>query len=509
MEPSTAQETISASATVLRLTAIVLLVALNGFFVAAEFAIVRVRATRVKALARRGSHIAIIAEHMLGHLNAYLSATQLGITIASILLGWVGESTLRVSIIGPAFKALNITNPAMLHVVSFLFGTGLIVFLHVVLGEQAPKALAIQFPEITTMWIAYPLKWFYYLLYPIITVLNNASLLMLRLVGIQPATEHDMGHTEEELRMLFSASTRSGALTTEKRVLLENVFDLSQRIVRQIMVPRTRVAAFNLQKTLADNMRIAALTAHSRYPLIDGDLDHAVGLIHMKDLFWQLKEMEAPHPPLSAEGGEDTGGAAPDDLNPMISGGDVALNQPATGAEFLRKIAREVPYVPETMRIDNLLRELQQKHVHLAMVVDEYGGTSGLVTFENVIEEIVGEVQDEFDQETPLIRRINDTEFAIDGFAPLTEVNDALGCDLRAEDADTIGGYILAELGRMPVTGDRLSAEGIELTVSEMQRHGIQRIHARLLGQAAPGDEHGEHGEHGRTRTNTDKHREP
>jgi CBS domain containing-hemolysin-like protein len=322
--------------------------------------------------------------------------------------------------------------------------------------------------------VAYPMKWFYAMMYPFITVLNNSANGFLRLFGISPAAATEMAHSEEELRVLFTQSQKQGTLSSDKLDLLENIIDFSTLTVRQIMVPRTEVAAFDLRKSLSGNLEIAERTAHSRYPLVDGDLDHVVGVIHMKDLFWQLKDMEEPH----------TAAETAERRNPMIAGGDIALHPPSSGAHFLSAIAREVLFVPETMRIDLLLKEFQLKRIHLAMVVDEYGGTSGMVTFENVIEEIVGEVQDEFDEEAPRIKKINERDYIIEGITTLSEVNDALATELESEEADTIGGFFLSALGRIPKPGDRIEVEGVEMTVREMRRQHIHRLLVKLIPQA-------------------------
>ncbi|MCX7963875.1 MAG: hemolysin family protein [Candidatus Sumerlaea chitinivorans] len=456
--------------TIGRLVAVIFLLLLNGFFVAAEFAIVRVRGTTVEKLLKRGSRRARILDHLVKHLDAYLSACQLGVTIASILLGWVGEETMRRIFVEPVFRAFSIHNETVMRWTSFFFGTGLVVYLHVVVGELAPKSLAIRKAEPTAMWIAYPLYLFDLVFKPAIALLNRSSDALLRLFGIQPVSGEEMVHTLEELRMLVAASERSGVLPTEKHDLLENVFELSSRTVRQIMVPRTEVAFFNIQKPLAYNLMIAEQTAHSRYPLVDGDLDHVLGIVHMKDLFWQMKDLEA----IAAGQGE------PEYRNPMIAGGDLEANPPASGAEFLKHIARETFFVPETMRIDALLREFQQRRLHMAIVVDEYGGTAGLVTFENVIEAIVGQIQDEFDQEAPRIRQIGEREYLVDGVTLLDEVNDALGTTFTSEEVDTIGGLLLNALGRMPKAGDSVTIDGVELIVSEMRQHRIHRVHVKL-----------------------------
>ncbi len=454
----------------LTVVAIVLLIVLNGFFVAAEFAIVRVRGARVQALARRGGRRARMAEHILAHLDAYLSASQLGITIASILLGWLGERVMTPLVVGPLLRFLNINTPWLAEGLSLFIGVGIITFLHVVFGEQAPKQMAIQRAEAATLWVAYPLQWFTVVMWPVIGTLNRAANLVVRMMGIRPAVESDLAHSEEEMRMIIAESQRSGVLTSEKRDLLENVFDLSRRIVRQIMVPRTEIAAFNLRKSLAENLMVAYRTAHSRYPLVDGDLDHVVGVIHMKDLFWQLKEME-----------NSGGPGAADEHNPVLAGGDIAAHPPDSGAGFLRTIARPVPFVPETMRIDNLLAEFQTRRIHLGMVVDEYGGTSGMVTFENVIEEIVGEVQDEFDHEAPRIQQVSADEYLVEGITPLSELSDAVGVIVQAEDVDTVSGLVLNELGRIPKPGDHVTLEGMELTVHEMRQQRVHRVRVRVV----------------------------
>jgi CBS domain containing-hemolysin-like protein len=458
----------SAGILALKIFLIFFLVFLNGFFVAAEFAIVKVRLSKIQMLAQKGARRARMAQHVIEHLDAYLSATQLGITIASILLGWVGEETMRETIVGPILHRLSITNETLVRVISFLFGTGIIVFLHVVLGELAPKSLAIQKAEATSLWLAYPLHWFYLVLYPFIAALNGTANGVLRIFGIRPAGDHEMAHSEDELRILMGESQRTGILTSDKLDLLDNILDFSTVTVRQIMVPRTEVAAFNLRVPLAENLQVAERTAHSRYPLVDGDLDHVVGVIHMKDLFWQMKDMEMS-PQDAAEAAERR--------NPMIAGGDIAAHT-ATGAQFLTAIAREVLFVPETMRIDRLLKDFQQKRVHMAMVVDEYGGSSGMVTFENVIEEIVGEVQDEFDQEAPLIRQLKENEFLVDGITTLVEFNEVAGTELESEDADTIGGFVIAGIGRIPKPGDTFQTERLQFIVREMRR---QRIHRMLV----------------------------
>lgn len=461
---------------IFKLLLIIFLVFLNGFFVAAEFAIVKVRSTTIRTLAEQGGRRAQMTQTILNHLDAYLSATQLGITIASILLGAVGEKFMTERVVEPLIGDITWISGTAQRAISFFLGTGIVIFLHVVLGELAPKSLAIQRPNGTSLWVAYPLRGFFLLLYPFIILLNGAANFLLRLVGIQPAGGHEIAHSEEELRMIVSESQRTGNITRDKLDLLENVFEFSDVTVRQIMVPRTEVAVFDLRKSLGENLAVAERTAHSRYPLVDGDLDHVLGIIHMKDLFWQLKEMELS--PMEASDAEDR-------RNPMIAGGDITKKPPSTGAQFLSTIARQVLYVPETAKINTLLQEFQVKRIHMALVIDEYGSTLGLVTFENIIEEIVGEVQDEFDQEAPRIQKLSLDEYLVEGITSLYEVNDALGVELDSEEADTIGGFVLSELGRFPKPGDKLVIDNLELTVRELRR---QRIHRVLIRRMTAGE---------------------
>jgi CBS domain containing-hemolysin-like protein len=442
----------------------------NAFFVVAEFALVRVRPSTLQHLAQRGSKRARLAEHIIEHLDPYLSACQVGITLASVLIGWLGEPTVRDVVVAPLFQLLGLQNVALLRIVSFLLGTTVVAGILIVLGEQTPKYLALRRAEAATLFVAYPLHWFYVVMKPAIHLLDQASNFFCTLMGVPRMDAMDESHSEEELRFILAASVRRGKLPADKLDLLENILEMSSRTVRQVMVPRTGIAYFNLQKPLAQNLMIAEKTAHSRYPLVDGDLDHVVGIIHMKDLFWQLKDLES----IAAGHGE------PEYRNPMIMGGDLQDNPPASGAEFLKKIARKTLFVPETMRLDALLREFQKARIHMAIVVDEYGGVAGLVTLENVIETIVGQIQDEFDAEQPRIQKLAEREYAVDGVTPLAEVNHALGTAFADEEVDTIGGLILKQFGRLPKSGESLVIEGVELTVMAMDNQRIARVRLRM-----------------------------
>ncbi len=460
----------SLSAALLKVALIAGLMAANGFFVMAEFALVRVRPATLQHLAQRGSKRAKLALAILHDLDRYLSACQVGVTLASLLIGWIGEPTVREILVRPLFQVLQIDSEWVTRAVSFIFGTALVAAVLIVLGEQSPKYLALRQAEAASLFVAYPLHWFYVVMKPAIQVLDVSSNYVCNLLGVPRKDASAEVHSEEELRLILATSAHHGAMTPEKLNLLENVMEMSERTVRQVMVPRTEIAYFNLQKPLNENLKIAEKTAHSRYPLVDGDIDHVVGIVHMKDLFWHLRDFDA----LAA------GAQVPSDRNPMLMGGQLNGNPTPSGAEFLRQIARKTFFVPETMRLDALLREFQRKRLHMAMVVDEYGGIAGLVTLENVIEAIVGQIQDEFDFELPHIQELSEREYSIDGVTSLAEVNHALSTEFADEEVDTIGGLILKQLGRMPAEGDTVEVNGIQLTVLKMENQRIARVLVRL-----------------------------
>src|SRR4028118_2259547 len=329
----------------------ILLVALNGFFVAAEFALVKVRPTQIDPWVSEGLGRAKVARHMVRHLHAYLSATQLGITLASLALGWIGEPAFAW-IITPLVRPFT-DDPKVLHSIALTISFIAITILHIVLGELAPKSVAIRKSEATTLAIAWPLFVFYKLTYPAIWLLNHTANFLLKLVGIAPVSEGELSHDEEELRLLL-ASSHASAVSKQTRELLDNIFELKHRVARQIIVPRQDVIYLSTTRTMAENLRIARRSGHTRFPLCEGDLDHVIGLIHIKDLFRKER--------------------------PITS---------------LREVAREIAFVPETLELDRMLKRMRTERFHLAAVIDEYGGVSGVVTLEDVIEEIVGQIQDE------------------------------------------------------------------------------------------------------------------
>jgi CBS domain containing-hemolysin-like protein len=410
-----------------------LLVALNGFFVAAEFALVKVRPTQLEPQASEGHRRAGVARHMVRHLDAYLSATQLGITLASLALGMIGEPAFAW-IVRPLITPFAGENPALVHSVSLTVAFLVITILHIVLGELAPKSIAIRKPEGTSLIVAYPLYFFYKVTYPAIWVLNHAANALLKLVGIAPVSEGELAHDEEELRLLLASSSAS-QLPPQQRELLDNVFELSHRIARQIMLSRQDVVYLSTTRSLQENLKIARRSGHTRFPLCDGDLDHVIGLIHIKDLFRRER------PPTS-----------------------------------LTEVARPIAFVPETLQLDRLLRRMRAERFHFAAVIDEYGGVSGIVTLEHVIEEIVGSIQDEFDVEKPELQERGEGVYEISGGMLVEDLEAALGIELSERDEDTIGGVVLSELGRNPAEGDRVELGPVTIEVVEVKHNRVNTV---------------------------------
>lgn len=422
-----------------RVFAVLGLVLLNGFFVAAEFAIVKVRTSQLATLAQSGDKRAVRAAGMVDHLDAYLSATQLGITLASLGLGWIGEPAVA-AIIEPLIQRFT-DSATVLHTISFTIAFGTITFLHIVFGELAPKSLAIQKAQGTTLAIARPLRWFYLVFRPAIWLLNGTANAFLRLVGIGPASEAERVHSEEELRLLLAESGKARALSTRRMQILLNVMDLKERTVEEIMVPRPDIVALSTSAPLSESLRVARESGYTRFPLAkDGNLDQVIGMVHLKDMLW--------------------------------------FSQTAPAEASIVPLARDVPVVPETVRVEMLLDRFLKRRAHMALVIDEHGGTAGLVTLEDVLEEFVGEIQDEFDvEEQTLIRPLARESWVIEGVAPLRRVSEVLGVDLDDEvDATTFGGYVVETLGRVPTPGTELDVHGYRAVVRSADRKRVKTV---------------------------------
>ncbi len=410
------------------LFAALVLVALNGFFVAAEFALVRVRESRITQLEQEGSARARVVHGVLRDLDSYLSVCQVGITVASLGLGWVGEPAVS-HLIRPVLEAVGVTSERIVEVISVMLGFAAITYAHLVFGEQAPKYFSIQRAEGTSLWISRPLKLFMFLFRPVVWIVNASTNFVLRPWGIRLGEEME-AHSEEELRIMITSSTASGMLEPEEREYLNNVFEFGDRVAREIMVPRPDIEALPYDASLPDLAERAAFGRYTRYPVYEEDLDHILGAVHVKDLFRAAKE--------------DPEGF---DLTTLI---------------------RECLVVPETKSIEQILREFQQRKLQMAIVIDEWGSVEGLITIEDILEEIVGEIQDEFDEGEAAIEQIGDDLYAVDGRIPITEVNEHFNLDLPHEDFDTIGGFILGSLGRPPEVGDTVEADGATLNVKSV-----------------------------------------
>jgi CBS domain containing-hemolysin-like protein len=427
-----------------KLLTIALLVLLNGFFVVAEFALVKIRSSHLDTLAAAGSKQAVFVKQVKDNPNAYLSACQVGITIASLGLGWLGEPFLA-RILQPFFTLAGIESPGVIKSISFALAFSAITFLHIVLGEQAPKILAIRKAMPAALFVSAPLRWFYAIFKPAIWFLNAASNWVLRyILRVEPIAEGELAHSEEELRLIVQESEKSAEVTPLGRELVFNVLDLRDRVVRDIMTPRGEMVYLDLEDGFETNVKKAIDSKHTRLPLCRENLDNAVGLIHIKEL---LPMMRDPHPDLL-------------------------------------KIKRELIPVPEMMPLEKLLKLFLSKHAHLALVVDEFGGTVGMVTLENVLEELVGDIQDEFDFEKEEFRKISANEFSVDGALGLYELNDLAKLELESADVSTIGGYVTHLLGHLPKTGEQVKIDNYLVTVSQADSRRVNQLHFKKLGDA-------------------------
>ncbi|HWV37564.1 MAG TPA: hemolysin family protein [Vulgatibacter sp.] len=421
------------------LAAAILLVLANGFFVATEFAIVKIRRTRIDELVRAGNTRAESARKVVDRLDEYLSATQLGITLASLGLGWLGEPAFA-GLLRPLLSTLGLSEAAV-SAVAVVTAFVIITFLHIVFGELAPKSLAIQRPEGVTLAVSGPMHFFLILFYPAIWVLNSLANAMLRAVGLHPAGESELTHSEEELRLIISAMRSTGGVPRERLDMLERTLRLPARTARDLMVSRGDVAFLRLDQTPEERREVAVSTRHTRYPVVADDLDRIVGIVDLKSIFLRGEE-------------------------------------PRTAAQ-LREVIREPLYVPETMRADILLREFRRRRQHMAIVVDEYGGTAGLVTVEDVVYAVLGELQDEFATWGPAIVPLPSGAWEVDPTMPVEEFGRHFGFEVEKTEVSTVGGLIMMRLDRIPVEGDRVQVGPIELTVDEMKGPRIVGITAR------------------------------
>ncbi|MFC5700589.1 hemolysin family protein [Cohnella faecalis] len=424
---------------------VLFLVFLNGFFVASEFALVRVRQSRLTQLSNEGKVLARYALKVNKKLDAYLSATQLGITLASLGLGWVGEPAISDLIVQPLLYKFGITDPTVVHTIAYIVAFSLITFLHIVLGELAPKSLAIQRSVGVSMWLSWPLLMFYRMFLPIIWLLNGTANRLLKLVGVEPVGEHDAAHTEEEIRILMNESAKSGIIDKDEMTLFDNVFEFADRVAREVMLPRTDMDCLFTGATLADNMKTVYSTKHTRYPVGVEDKDQIIGFIHITDL-------------LTAD---------PDEEHDLT--------------EFMRPILS----VPESMEISKVLKLMQRKKSQLAIVIDEYGGTAGMLTAETILEELVGEIHDEFDDELPSVIVKGDVT-SVEGRMLIEDVNTMFGLEIEDDEVDSIGGWLFNHLEGNIAKGQKVEAHGFVFEIVQTERLRVQRVHIYRRKAAKP-----------------------
>jgi magnesium and cobalt exporter, CNNM family len=423
---------------VLELLAVVVLVLMNGFFVAAEFALVKIRETQLVPLIAKGHRRARIARRVVRNLDSSLSACQLGITLASIGLGWIGEPVFS-TVLAPLMNALDIGSEGLRKTIAAVVGMTVITFLHISAGEQAPKWLAIQKPLPAALVVVQPLSWFHRASYPFIWLLNQASLALLRLFGVQPGRGGEQVHSEEELRLLLASSQKHAGASALGRDIVLNALDLRQRVVRDVMRPRQEITGLDTNASITECLDVAEKTRYSRFPLCEGgDLDKTWGVVHFKDLF--------------------------------------AMRLRARSGADLLSVARKLIYVPETARLEKLLQLFLERKLHMAIVVDEYGGTVGLATLENILEELVGQIQDEFDQEKPLLQKVGEQTWDVAGSLPLHELAELVGEPLTADGITTVNGWITQRLGGFPKAGDTVSAGDFQVKVEEMDGLRVARL---------------------------------
>ncbi len=436
----------------IRLGVFTLLIAATAFFVATEFAIVKVRSTRIDQLVAEGNKKAIKAKKVISNLDEYLSACQLGITITALGLGWLGEPTFEI-LLHPIFDLIGLTNTVSLFgltisisaLLSFVIAFSIVTFLHVVVGELAPKTLAIQEAEAVTLHLAGLIILFHNIMYPFIRVLNGSARALTGMFGLKMVGESEEAHSEEELRMLLTDSLNGGEINSSEYEYVNSIFEFSDRIAKEIMVPRTEITSIEKDFTLREVFEVMGVEQYTRYPITDGDKDHVIGLVNMKHLLTAY------------------------------------IKDPNNGDKLVTDYMQPVIRVIDTMPISDLLLKIQKERIHMAILMDEYGGTSGLVTIEDIIEEIVGDIQDEFDNdEIPEIQEIKKDHYILDAKMLLQEVNDLLGTTIEDDDIDTIGGWFMTQYYDA-IEGDKVDQQGYEFKIKELDGHHILYLEVTKL----------------------------
>ncbi|MBN8703834.1 MAG: HlyC/CorC family transporter [Bacteroidetes bacterium] len=417
------------------------LVLLNGFFVAAEFAFVKVRGSQLDIKANQGSSRAKTAKQMLENLDAYISATQLGITLASLALGWIGESVVAKVII-KTMHTINIAiSPEMVHTAAIPITFVFITVLHIVLGEQIPKSIAIRHALNTTLFVVVPMKLFYTVFKPFIWTLNTISIRLIKMLGLESADGQNI-HSEEEIKILLTESEEGGAIKRSEHELIQNVFDFDDRTVKQVMVPRNKISAINIESTNPQIIEKVLDEGYSRLPVYKDSMENILGIVYTKDLLKTFKHQNFS----------------------------------------LKDIIRPAYFVPASKKINELLRELQTQHIQMAIVTNEFGGTYGLITMEDIIEELVGEIQDEYDEEKPIVEKKSETEYIVNALTAITDVNEFLPISLPENTHyDTVSGMVNYIFGRIPALGEQRIFGGYEITILKRFKHSVEFVRFRVI----------------------------
>ncbi|HEX2999722.1 MAG TPA: hemolysin family protein, partial [Armatimonadota bacterium] len=435
------------TAILMRLVVVAALVFTNAFFVAAEFALVSVRRSRIEELASNGNTLARVVKKAIGDIDRYIAGTQLGITIASLGLGWVGESTLA-ALLAPQLLHLGLAGGtravATAHQIAITLSFLGITFMHVVLGELVPKSVALQYPEKTALWIGQPMQFAVNVMRPLIWALNSAGALCLRILGIRVGKAPHQLHTVEELKILVDASHKGGVLDGTEREILQRVFRFSEVMARQVMVHRTQMQCIPADSTYEELAQAVEASPYTRLPVYEDSIDNIVGVLHLRDLFRHAR-------------------SAGKNIN-------------------VRALMHPPLFVPETLSLELLLNEFKRKRTQLAIVLDEFGGTAGLVTLKDVLDEIVGHVSEEFEaQEEPDIVRGEDGAIRLKGNVRIDDLNNTFQLHIEEPDADTVGGLVMNRLGRMPATGDEVTADGVRFRVDAVNGLRISRVTMQVM----------------------------
>lgn len=413
------------------------LVFMNGFFVAAEFAIVKVRASQLEVHVKAGNRFAILAKHIVSHLDGYLAATQLGITLASLGLGWIGEPVVSKMIINVMHFFGVETSPETAHAIALPVAFAIITVLHIVFGELAPKSIAIQRSERTTLALSYPLQFFYIIFRPFIWVLNGIANAILKVIGISTIHGTDV-HSSDELKYLVQQGKESGEIGETNYDIIKNAFEFSERTAEEVMVPRTKIVALDLNDYDEAKLEKVIDDGFSRIPCFEDNLDNISGITHLKDILIKMRK-----------------------------GGKIDL----------RSIVAPAILIPQNKRIGSLLKEFQQKHQQMAIVVDEYGGTLGIITMEDILEELVGEIQDEYDNETPFVEKTGEKTYTVLASATIDDINDLLPHDLEKNEAfKTLAGYLIDKFGKIPAVNDKLVSDDFEFTILKKSRTTVTLV---------------------------------